>query len=91
MAYHAPTNQVWPPCLLGGDLTVAQPYLLEVWVEKSTQNDILVPLARRLEFNLVSGTGETSEILARQAVERAISDGRPMRILYVSDFDPGGR
>ncbi|MBY5483254.1 MULTISPECIES: hypothetical protein [Rhizobium] len=91
LAYHAPTNQVWPPCLLGGDLTVAQPYLLEVWVEKSTQNDILVPLARRLEFNLVSGTGETSEILARQAVERAISDGRPMRILYVSDFDPGGR
>ncbi|ULR43652.1 hypothetical protein [Rhizobium sp. K102] len=91
LTYHTPTNEVWPPCILGGDLTVAQPYLVEIWVEKSTQNDILDPLARRLEFNLVSGTGETSEILARQAVERAISDGRPMRILYVSDFDPGGR
>ncbi|ARO23983.1 hypothetical protein TAL182_CH02225 [Rhizobium sp. TAL182] len=91
LTYHTPTNEVWPPCILGGDLTVAQPYLVEIWVEKSTQNDILDPLARRLGFNLVSGTGETSEILARQAVERAISDGRPMRILYVSDFDPGGR
>lgn len=54
-------------------------------------NDILVPLSSRLGFNFVPGTGETSEILARQAVERALEDGRPMRILYVSDFDPGGR
>ncbi|WOS64260.1 hypothetical protein [Sinorhizobium fredii] len=86
-----PDREVSPPWLYVSDLIVAQPYLVEVWVEKSTQNDILVLLAQRLEFNLVCGTGETSEILARQAVERAISDGRPMRILYVSDFDPGGR
>lgn len=66
-------------------------YLVEVWVEKSTQNDILVPLGKRLGFNVVPGIGETSETLARQAVERAIRDGRPMRILYVSDFDPAGR
>ncbi len=86
-----PDNEVMPPWLCAYDLDVAQPFLVEVWVEKSTQNDILVPLAQRLGFNLVSGAGETSEILARQAVERAISDRRPMRILYVSDFDPGGR
>lgn len=91
LAYHTPTNSVWPPGALVHDLNVAQPCLVEVWVEKSTQNDVLVPLARQLEFNLVCGTGETSEILARQAVWRALSDGRPMRILYVSDFDPGGR
>jgi hypothetical protein len=91
LAQHTPTNDVSPPGVLVLDLTVAQPCLVEVWVEKSTQNDVLVPLARRLGFNLVSGTGETSEILARHAVERAISDGRPTRILYVSDFDPGGR
>ncbi|MEY9581520.1 hypothetical protein [Sinorhizobium fredii] len=91
LVYAVPDNQVLPPQAFVGNLVVPQPYLVEVWVEKSTQNDILVPLARRFEFNLVCGTGETSEILARQAVERAISDGRPMRILYVSDFDPGGR
>ncbi|MCG5477475.1 MAG: hypothetical protein KK478_00150 [Ensifer alkalisoli] len=91
LAHHTPTNEVWPPGALVHNLSVAQRCFVEVWVEKSTQNDILVPLARQLEFNLVCGTGETSEILARQAVERALSDGRPMRILYVSDFDPGGR
>jgi hypothetical protein len=79
-----------PSCSTQEFLAV-QDYVVEVWVEKSTMNDILVPLAMRLGFNLVSGTGETSEILARQAVERAATDGRPMRILYVSDFDPGGR
>ena len=72
-------------------LADGQPYLVELWVEKTTQNDILVPLAQRLGVNLVPGTGETSEILARAAVERAIEAERPMRILYISDFDPGGR
>ncbi len=86
-----PKDDLEIPYLAAGELKVAQPYLVEVWVEKSTQNDILVPLAQKHGFNIVSGTGETSEILARQAVERAISDGRPMRILYISDFDPGGR
>ncbi len=79
-----------PGCYTQG-FSAVQDYVVEVWVEKSTQNDILEPLAHRYGFNLVPGTGETSEILARQAVERALEDGRPMRILYVSDFDPGGR
>jgi hypothetical protein len=79
------------PWINVNELRVPQPYLVEVWVEKSTQNDILVPLARRLGFNLQTGAGETSEILARDAISRAIEDRRPMRILYISDFDPGGR
>jgi len=68
-----------------------QDFLVEVWAEKSTQNDILVPLARRLGFNLVIGLGEMSETATRLAVERAVDANRPMRILYVSDFDPAGR
>ncbi len=86
-----PFTEIHTPYLCATDMIVAQPYLVEVWVEKSTQNDILEPLAQKFGFNLVSGTGETSEVLARQAVERSISDGRPMRILYISDFDPAGR
>jgi hypothetical protein len=79
------------PWIKVDEIRVPQPYLVEVWVEKSTQNDILVPLARRLGFNLQTGAGETSEILARDAISRAIEDRRPMRILYISDFDTGGR
>lgn len=91
LGHEIPEREVTPPSLSAGTLTVAQPFLVACWVEKSTQNDILVPLARRYGFNLVAGAGETSEVFARQAVERRLADGRPMRICYISDFDPGGR
>ena len=68
-----------------------QDYLVEVWVEKSTQNDVLVPLSRRLGFNLVAGVGEMSETAARLAVARAMEAGKPLHIIYISDFDPAGR
>ena len=68
-----------------------QDFLVELWAEKSTMNDILVPLSQRLGFNLVTGVGEMSETATRLAVERAIDAGKPMRIVYVSDFDPAGR
>ncbi|MCO5129290.1 MAG: hypothetical protein M9932_01830 [Xanthobacteraceae bacterium] len=72
-------------------LHVDQPFLVEVWIEKSTMDDILVPLARLKGFNLISGMGELSEIHADLAVGRALEDGRPMRIIYASDMDPSGR
>jgi hypothetical protein len=84
-------DTVLPPWLQVTAAQVPQPFLVEVWVEKSTQDDILTPLARRLGFNLQTGAGEMSEVLARDAISRAMEDGRPMRILYISDFDPGGR
>ncbi len=68
-----------------------QDFLVEVWAEKSTMNDILGPLAHRFGFNLVTGVGEMSETATRLAVERAVDADKPMRILYVSDFDPAGR
>ncbi len=68
-----------------------QDHLVEVWAEKSTMNDILVPLSQRLGFNLVTGVGEMSETATRLAVERTVDANKPMRILYVSDFDPAGR
>lgn len=82
---------LYPPFATLNRFDACQGYLVEVWIEKSTMNDVLVPLASAVGFNFVPGTGETSEVLARMAVGRAAEDGRPMRILYVSDFDPGGR
>jgi hypothetical protein len=69
---------------------VAQPFHLEVWVEKTTMNDVLLPLARRFDFNLITGVGELSATQCRKLVDRAAKSGRPVRILYVSDFDPAG-
>ena len=83
----------WLPDLPDFDFTPAivdQRYHLEVWVEKSTVNDVLAPLCSRYRVNLVPGVGDLSLTRCRQLVERAVDIGRPVRILYVSDFDPNG-
>jgi hypothetical protein len=79
-----------PELILEG-FNAQQRYLVEIWTEKSGQNDILRPLARRYGVNLVSFDGECSEAGCRDAIRRAVESGRPLRILYCSDFDPGGR
>jgi hypothetical protein len=71
--------------------TIPQPYQTEIWVEKTTINDIVLPLAERFDLNLQTGVGELSAIYCRALVDRVEKHGRPTRILYVSDFDPGGR
>ena len=79
-----------PTYSLGG-MGPKQDYLIEVWIEKSTQNDWLVPLCEQRGVNLVVGIGESSEILSRHLAERVQAAGKPMRIIYMSDFDPAGR
>src|SRR5262249_23654378 len=66
-------------------------FICEVWIEKSTQNDWLVPLCKKRGVNLVQGIGEQSEVRSRQLAERADVYAVPARIIYISDFDPGGR
>jgi hypothetical protein len=70
--------------------TARHRYLVEIWCEKSTVNEILMPLGSRYGLNIVTGTGELSATRCEQMMERARIDGRAVRILYVSDFDPSG-
>src|SRR5215470_13593389 len=70
---------------------VVQDYIVEIWIEKSTQNDWLLPLCQRRGVNLVVGIGEQSEIRARELALRSAQYKAPVRVLYLSDFDPGGR
>jgi hypothetical protein len=79
------------PTLSVHGFDVVQGYIVEVWIEKSTQNDWLEPLCRRRGVNLVVGIGEQSEIRSRELAERASQCGAPVRVLYLSDFDPAGR
>jgi hypothetical protein len=69
-----------------------QPYHLEVWIEKSTQNDVLIPVCRRWGVNLVTGVGYQSITGVVRLLRRlsGLPDDRPSRIFYVSDFDPAG-
>lgn len=72
------------------DYTGDQGYHLEIWCEKSTMNDVLIPLCERYQINLVTGVGEMSITAVLQLAER-FQEGRPVRIFYVSDFDPAGQ
>lgn len=71
--------------------TGAQPYHLEVWCEKSTMNDVLIPLCRRYGANLQTGSGELSITATLALAHRLQEAGKPARIFYVSDFDPAGQ
>jgi hypothetical protein len=69
----------------------SQPYHVEVWVEKSTMNDILQPLCEELSTNLAVGVGYMTITSVVALLRRIEASGKPTRILYVSDFDKAGR
>jgi hypothetical protein len=71
--------------------TILQRYHIEIWCEKTTVNDVLQPLAREYGLNVVTGSGELSQTACVNVVERALQSDRPVRILYISDFDPAGQ
>ena len=67
-----------------------QPYHLEIWVEKTTMNDVLLPLCRRYDINLITGAGELSITAANNALQRIQNANVPAVIFYIADFDPAG-
>jgi hypothetical protein len=78
------------PVLLAPDFFAEQPYHLEIWCEKSTMNDVLIPVCQEFGANLVTGAGELSTTAVRKLLARCKPD-RPVRIFYISDFDPAGQ
>ena len=78
-----PRLQVTPPA-------IAQPYAVELWIEKSSLDDVFEPLASKWGVNFTSGTGDISVTRAHDLIRRALQHGKPVRVLIVSDFDPGG-
>jgi len=67
-----------------------QPYHIEIWIEKSTMDDILKPLCDQYGINLVIGVGYLSITSINKLLDRAESINKPCRIFYISDFDPAG-
>jgi hypothetical protein len=90
---YTPSSDVFPDLPEGYDVdapSIAEPYAIEIWVEKSTVNDILLPIARRHGVTVVSGLGELSLTLVDRLIERVGEHGRKTRIFYISDYDPAG-
>jgi hypothetical protein len=89
---------LWEPHLQAPDVAVHgyayddadQRYLIEIWVEKSTVNDVLLPVCRQFRANLVVSAGFQSITAAVSLIKRALATKRPARIFFISDHDPAG-
>jgi hypothetical protein len=64
---------------------------IELWCEKTTMNSILLAIAQERGLNVITGPGFQSLTGAWRLIERAKRSGRPVRILYISDFDKAGQ
>jgi len=74
----------------GYNLASAQPYFMEVWVEKSTMNDFLLPVCEQFAANLVTVEGEMTLTAVYTLLQRMCAANKPARVFYISDFDPAG-
>ena len=77
----------WPA--LSG-FTRRQPFALSIFGEKSSLEEVLLPIARHCEADLYLGAGEISDTLAYQMAKDGAADGRPMVVFTVTDCDPAG-
>ncbi len=73
------------------DVNRRQPYHIEIWVEKSTLNDILEQIAKRYNAVLVCASGHFSVTNAWEFYERVKNLNKPVRVFYLRDFDPAGQ
>lgn len=79
------------PAVGGYDYQAAdQPYHVELWIEKSTMDDVLRPVCSELGANLITSLGFQSITSVVSLLKRIAEAGKPTRIFYVSDFDPAG-
>jgi len=73
------------------DFVSDQKYHLELWCEKATVNDVLLPVCENYNLNLNTAKGEFSLTQVKNFLSRIQQTGRAARILYISDFDPAGQ
>jgi len=66
------------------------PIHIEIWVEKSTAADLLETIAKKYNINIVTSMGDISLTAVWQFTKRIANCNKPIRIFYISDFDPAG-
>jgi hypothetical protein len=74
-----------------GGRTHVQPFQIALIGEKSSLASELDRIAARVSGEMLLPTGEATDTMIAELLNRAIEDGRPLAILYFSDFDPSGR
>lgn len=67
-----------------------QPFGLTIFGEKTSLEDVLLPIARRFKADLYLPAGEISDTLLFKMAKDGAADGRPMVVFTLADFDPAG-
>lgn len=68
-----------------------QPYHLEIWIEKSSMNDIIKPFCKEKGINFLQGNGHPSVTRVYDFLQRVKEIGKPAHIFYISDYDIAGQ
>ena len=72
-------------------VAIRQPYHLEIWIEKSTMNDVLIPIAKEFGAGLYVAGGQFSLTNIADLFKRIRGLKKPVRLFYLRDFDPAGQ
>jgi hypothetical protein len=75
----------------GHDDFADRPVYCELWVEKTTMNDVLAPLCEELGVALVPAAGIQSITASVNMLLRLQRLRKPGRVFYISDYDPAGK
>ena len=67
-----------------------QAYHVELWTEKTTINDILEPIGKEYGVNIQSFSGQSTSTKIFELIDRISGIDKPVRILYISDYDEYG-
>jgi hypothetical protein len=68
-----------------------QPYALTIFGEKTSLEEVLLPIARRFQADLYLPSGEISDTLLYRMAKDGAEDGRAMIVFILADCDPAGR
>jgi hypothetical protein len=67
-----------------------QLYNFAIFGEKTSLEEVLLPIARAKQADLYLPSGEISDTLLHRMASDAVKDGRPLVVFTLSDCDPAG-
>ena len=82
-------HELEPRLSISGDM-YRQSWQQVIIAEKQGVQDVLLPIARRYRASLVLPGGELSDQMLYNIMRDAATDGRPLAIHQLGDFDPAG-
>lgn len=85
-----PAAEDLEPCPAVEGFVARQAFSFVIFGEKTSLEDVLLPVARAHEADLYLPSGEISDTLLYRIARDGAKDGRPLVVITASDCDPAG-